>query len=479
MKPVITPTKKQDQAWDSLRNDVTKYPVFGGGAGGGKSWLGCEWLLTNCYFYPGSKWFIGREELKRLMQSTFVTWSKVCAHHQIPKDDWSLNGQYNYIQFKNGSRIDLLDLKYLPTDELYERFGSLEYTGGWIEEAGEVEFKAFDVLKTRVGRHLNDQFGLIGKILITCNPKKNWLYQIVYKPWKNGTLPPEYAFIQSLYGDNPHTADSYGKDLEQISDLSTKQRLKFGNWEYDDDPATLINFDAITDLFTNSVDEGDKYISADLARYGSDKVVIYLWNGLKVKQKIIKQKQGTDVTESDIRKLALDEKVPFSHIIADDDGVGGGVIDNMRGIKGFVNNSSPLDNPITHQPENYQNLKTQCYYLLADYINNHKIGIETQDEQFKADLTEELEQVKAKDMDSDNKKRLIPKDEIKELLGRSPDYADALMMRMWFELKKTPLQAAQFVPGSIDRNPHYQVKTSAQLDLERTQRKVAHQFRPH
>jgi phage terminase large subunit len=37
-------------------------------------------------------------------------------------------------------------------------------------------------------------------------------------------------------------------------------------------------------------------------------------------------------------------------------------------------------------------------------------------------------------MDKDGKKRIIPKDKVKELIGRSPDYSDLLMMRMWFSL---------------------------------------------
>ena len=59
------------------------------------------------------------------MKSSYITWTKVCAYHKIPRDDWKLNGQYNYIEFLNGSRIDLLDLAYKPTDEMYERLGSL------------------------------------------------------------------------------------------------------------------------------------------------------------------------------------------------------------------------------------------------------------------------------------------------------------------------------------------------------------------
>ena len=151
--PTIKPLPKQHLAYEALKDTVVKYVFFGGGAGGGKSWLGAEWLITNCYFFPGSRWFIGRKELTRLMKTSFITFQKVCKYHKIPNDDWKFNGKYNYIEFKNGSVIDFLDVMLKPSDPLYERFGSSEYTGGWLEEVGEIEFKAFDVLKSRIGRH--------------------------------------------------------------------------------------------------------------------------------------------------------------------------------------------------------------------------------------------------------------------------------------------------------------------------------------
>jgi phage terminase large subunit len=52
---------------------------------------------------------------------------------------------------------------------------------------------------------MNTEFGLLPKIGLTANPSKNFLYRLFYKPWKSGTLPEQYAFIRSLYGDNPHT----------------------------------------------------------------------------------------------------------------------------------------------------------------------------------------------------------------------------------------------------------------------------------
>ena len=248
---------------------------------------------------------MAREELSRLMKSSFITFEKVCRFHKIPKEDWKLNGQYNYIEFKNGSRIDLLDLAHQPRDPLWERFGSLEYTGGWIEEAGEVSFGAFDILKTRIGRHLNREMDIPSKIFITTNPKKNWLYKLVYKPFREKTLPVEYAFIKSLYMDNTYTAEAYGKELAQIKDKATKQRLMYGNWEYDDDPNTLIEYDAIIDLFTNSVPEGERYLTCDVARYGRDKTVIMLWDGWRVYKIIVIERSGLDKVEDKIRDLAF------------------------------------------------------------------------------------------------------------------------------------------------------------------------------
>ena len=430
----IAPTLKQHQTYQAL--DTHDEIFIGGGAGGGKSWIICESRLVNCIRYPGYKSFIGREELKRLMQSTFVTWQKVCKHHSIPKAHWKLNGQYNYIEFWNGSRIDLLDLKLLPSDPLYERFGSLEYSDGAIEEAGEVHFLAYDVLKSRIGRHMQDI--VRSTFLISGNPKKNWTYKEFYKPHKEKRLDPGKIFIQSLYSDNPYTAEAYGKRLSAIKDKATKQRLMFGNWEYDDDPNTMIEYDNIIDLFTNTIDKNPElFITVDVARYGRDKTVISLWRGLDCIKIEEYEKQSITETAKKVSEWSNEYQVPFSHIVVDEDGVGGGVVDILNGVKGFTNNATPFINPMTGKPDNYQNLKTQCYYLLAECVNSHsmKISAELSETQKEA-IIEELEQVKQVDADKDGKKKLISKEDVKELIGRSPDYSDNLMMRMYLELDK-------------------------------------------
>ena len=122
---------KQEEALQILTDTHNTELTYGGAAGGSKSWTGCVWKLFSCLAYPGVKYFIGREELKRLRDSTLLTFFKVCQRHNVHRDThFTYNGQDHYIQFYNGSRIDLLDLKFLPSDPLYERYGSLY--GPWL-----------------------------------------------------------------------------------------------------------------------------------------------------------------------------------------------------------------------------------------------------------------------------------------------------------------------------------------------------------
>ena len=426
MEITIVPTNKQHEAWEALNNfDIV---FFGGGAGGGKSWWLCETRLVNCYRYPGYKSFFAREELKRLMSSTYITWCKVCRWHNIPRSDWVLNGQYNYIEFKNGSRIDLLDVKYLPSDPLYERFGSTEYSDGAIEETGEIHFLAYDVLKTRINRHMNNELGIRATMALTGNPKKNWTYTNFYLASKNGTLPNNVKFIQSLYKDNPHTAIEYGKQLEGIKDKSTKERLMFGNWDYEDDPAVMIEYETVDNMFSNIyADKGKKRIIGDIARYGSDRAIITVWDGMILKDyQIFATSKTTDI-ENSIKAFRAKYIINSSDVVVDDDGVGGGVVDHLQ-CRGFVNNSSPVNVA-------YQNLKSECGYKLAEESRNIYIECELPDKEIEL-IKQELSMLKTYDTDKDGKLRILPKEKIKEHIGRSPDWLDIFIMRMYFDVKR-------------------------------------------
>ena len=434
----LNPSPKQHEAYQKLNDTETKEVLYGGAAGGGKSWLGCEWLVINCLRYPNTKWFIGREELKRLRSSTLQTLLKVRKFHGIAQDFWRYQGQDNFIEFPNGSRIDLLDLQFKPSDTMYERFGSLEYTGGWIEEGGEINFGAYDVLKTRIGRWYNTEYNLLPKLLITCNPKRNWMYDEFIQPFRLGTLKHTQAFIEAYVTDNPYIDKEYIENLRNIRDESKRERLLHGNWDYDNDPTRIYNDDGLDNLVTNThiVPESKGYISCDVARFGSDKTVIMVWKGFVIIDVFIIDSSGIDEVVLAIKQLANKHGVARTNIIIDQDGVGGGAVDMLKGAKGFTNNGKPLKNKNT--VENYKNLKAQCYFKSAQRVNEYGIYIvDSVANKCWQELKEELAAIKESNPDKDeNKLSIIPKDKIKEALGHSPDFSDCFMMREYFELNK-------------------------------------------
>jgi phage terminase large subunit len=424
--------KKQDNAVYYLKDNETKELIYGGAAGGGKSALGVLWLIEQCQTYPGTRWLMGRSKLKALKETTLNTFFEQSSLLQL-NNQYTYNGQSGVIYWNNGSEILLKDLCLYPSDPNFDSLGSLEITGAFIDECNQITYKAWQIVKSRIRYKLN-QYGIKPKMLGTCNPAKNWVYAQFYLKDKNETLDNDKKFIQALPTDNPHLPQSYLDSLLSLDDNS-KQRLYYGNWEYDNDPAKLIDYENIQNLFTNNfIEHGEKYISADIARFGSDKMVIMVWSGFRVIEIFTLAKSSITETSKAIKDLSNKHSVPLNNIIADEDGVGGGVVDILR-CKGFVNNSKalPVDNVIVQ----YQNLKTQCYYKLAELIQSNLIFVNCKDNSVVDEITKELEQVKRDKIDSDGKLQIMSKEKVKELIGRSPDYSDALMMRMYFEFRQT------------------------------------------
>lgn len=417
---------KQGEAFQYLTDSVTNTVLYGGAAGGGKSYVGCAYIIWLCNKYDGIRCLIGRSKLDTLKKTTLNTFFEICSSWGFKAGEhYNYNASANVIRFFNGSEVILKDLFQYPSDRNFDSLGSLEITAAFIDECNQITEKAYQIVSSRI-RYKLDEYGLIPKVLLTCNPAKNWVYEI-YKKDKEGTLPEHTKFIPSLVTDNRHISKHYEQQLMKLDDVS-RQRLLHGNWEFDDSEDKLINHDAILSAFElDDLPSGEKYISADIARYGKDKTCIIYWNGLRAEKFVVMEKNSVTEAADAIRELQRLHGVQLSNIIVDDDGVGGGVKDILR-CKAFVNNSKAL------KGENYSNLKTQCYYKLAQAINVSSVFINTPNITHKNHIIQELEQVRRKNFDKDTKLQLVSKDEVKAAIGRSPDFGDALAMRMYYEI---------------------------------------------
>ena len=408
--------------------------VYGGSKGSGKSYLGCSLIFGDALMYPGTHYFIARKKLNDLRKFTIPSIYEVFKHWGLTEHYYKFNAQDNVFTLYNGSKVFLLEAKYLPGDPLYMRFGSMQMTRGWIEEAGEFEVAAKNNLAASIGRWMNDVYKLAGKLLQTCNPAKNYLYRDYYKKHRDGSLEAWKRFVQALPTDNKRLPVGYLETLRHTLSKNEKLRLLEGNWEYDDDPATLIEYDAICNLFTNQFVKGTgkRYISADVARFGSDTTTIRVWDGWRVIVRTeLKKKKTTEVADT-IKKLCLEYQVPRSNVVIDEDGIGGGVVDLLPGCAGFLANSSPVN---LKPGERYKNLKSQCAFKLAEIINSNG-AYENASADVQDLITQDLEQIKQLSVDDQQPKGIVEKKVVKELLGRSPDDGDTYIMRAYFEVAK-------------------------------------------
>jgi hypothetical protein len=435
----FTLTPKQALAYLLLtQNKILKEIGYGGAAGGGKSFLGCFWIISMAQNYPGTSWLIGRKELTNLKKTTLISFFKVLdSLDKKPQDILTMNSQTNIIYFNNGSKIFLMDMANQPTDPLYTRFGGLELTGAFIDESNENDLQAIEIIKTRIGRCKNDEYDITPKLLETFNPSKSHVYYRYYEPFKKNQMPVHRTFIKALATDNKYLPAVYIEQLNN-ADKITKERLLYGNFEYDDDPARLFEYDRILEMFDRYVPPGknNRAITVDVARFGQDRTVIIFWNGLMIEKIYSFKEQNLRETKEFIIRLMNEHNVPVNRIIIDEDGVGGGLVDELVGCKGFVNNSKQIqlsDNQF--KQTNFANLKSQCYFCLADYVNQGRIGIKCDNLEIKNLIIQDLEQMKRKDADKDGRLQVTPKEDIKASIGRSPDFGDAIMMRMLFEVK--------------------------------------------
>ena len=441
-----TKIDKQIEAAGYWIDDITEQILYGGAKGGGKSYLGASLIFGDALIYPETHFFIARAELADLRKFTVPTIQEVFQNWKLKIEDYAkFDGQYNIFTLNNGSKVFLIACKLLPSDPMYERFGSMQMTRGWIEEAGEVCETAKANLWLSIGRWKNDIYGLKKKLLITANPKKGWLKKEFIQ---NHPLPITHKYIQAFATDNLYLTADYLNTLKSEKNKVRRQRLWEGNWSYDEEQDSLIDYDYLTDAFSNSVvKDGDKYLIIDVARFGDDATTFNFWDGLELYRIERFTKQDTEQTKQRAKDMASSEHIPYSRIMIDEDGIGGALVDGMRGVKGFVANSTPL--PTATQirervgkiessftpKSSYANLKSQCAWKLAELINEHKISFKVPD--YREMIIEELNALlRQKEPDSDRKLLIRPKDEVKQELGRSPDIGDPIIYRVWFELRK-------------------------------------------
>lgn len=421
---MVTFLPKQIECLNALGLDSpAEVVLFGGAAGGAKSFTGCAWQIQRRLKYPKTRGLIGRSKLDTLKKTTLKTFFEVAQLFGLRANEhYQFNAQSNVITFYNGSEIILKDLFSYPSDPSFDSLGSLEITDAFIDECSQVSKKAVDIVRSRI-RYKLREFDLSPKTLLTCNPSKGWLYNEIYAPWRAQNLPSFIQFIPSRVTDNPHLPATYAETLARLPEMDRKRLLE-GDWDYDETADALFLTDDILRAFREPQNDGELYITADVARLGKDRTVIALWRGLSLIHITELRKKKIDETAAVIRAMADHHKVKLSNVLADADGLGAGLVDVLK-CREFRNGSRAT------KPERFVNLKAECFFKLAEFIELNRMVFPQANRDV---IVKELDLIRRKNPDGDGKLAVTGKEEIQRTHGMSPDYADAIAMRMFFEL---------------------------------------------
>ena len=438
-------TPRQVQALAIINDPTTKEFLYGGAAGGGKTWLGCFWFWYMCRKYPRTNYVLARRQLKDLTNKTMASFFKVCQALEgrgnskyNPDRFWRYNDRDKKItHLRNGSQIFFVETEYQPTDPDYDRYGGGEYTCGWCEEVQQTSRKAYNALLTRVGRHLNKELGINDVMLSTCNPSKGWLYTDFYLPYKSGKLLPGKVFLPATIDDNPYLTEDYRAKLQNLGDPQMRARLLSGSWEFESEDNQLLPARLLANTLSAQATGQEVRMGIDVALGGprADSTTIATMRGSELVS--LEQIMASDYTgdpslfDSWLTGL-LAERIRETGALGpnavrlDYSGIGANLWQLLRAQHGLLvypfKGGAPAI-PRVGRPVKYANIRAQAWWELKEKARLKALKLPAvYDEELWQELTAARYNIRADVITLEDKHLLRAR------LGRSPDKADALVM---------------------------------------------------
>ncbi len=401
------PTATQTKAHRSK----SRYKLFGGAMGGGKTrWL-CEEAKDLSMNYPGNRGVMCRWHLSDFKNSTLKTLiecfpPEIIAGHNLAE---------HTITLINGSEIIYMGMS---EEENVSKIKSMEL--GWfcMDEASEIPQDTFLLFQSRLRRRLFDGTFPPFYGLLASNPADCWLKDI-FVLQQGGH---DYSFTPSLPRDNPFLPDNYEAKLRESYPEDWVNRFLEGSWDELSSGDMVIPGDWIRKAINREIEiEDKKVVSADIARFGDDEIVIDCLMGNRLVEQNVSFKQSLMETVGRI----INKRKSFNARILtiDDAALGGGVTDRLVEMDEKVLPVNGGERAL--QEDKFVNLKTEIWWYARELFEKGLVSIIND-----PILIRQLGAVKYH-YRSNGKTIVEPKDEVKSRLGRSPDRADAFTLGLW------------------------------------------------
>tara|TARA_Y100000361_G_scaffold152325_1_gene171521 strand:+ start:5251 stop:6489 length:1239 start_codon:yes stop_codon:yes gene_type:complete len=391
-----------------------KYIPIWGGRASGKSWGVGDWIALKAY--NGHRCLCFREIQTSIKESSFELVQSTIDRHKMT----GFRVVDNEISHRSGGKIVFKGLKGGSLESEKTRIKSLEnFTVGWGEEAGSITESHLDLLMPTFRKN-GSQVVFTYNRLTGAEPVHNKFVDKVRE---------DTELININYWDNPFLDEEARKEADALkeTDYDLWLHIYGGEPAQDLDRAIISRKNVMQAVERNIKAEGAVEVGADIARFGSDRTVFVKRKGMKIID--IKEINKADLVQvsAELIRFTGSKSIPVK---VDDGGLGGGVTDILK-------NSGQKTIPINFagkpkDKDKYPNIASEMWFEVADIIDKMDIPDIR-------DMKEELSN-RIYSYDTHGRRKVESKDDYKKRAGRSPDYADAVLLAYYtakvFEYKE-------------------------------------------
>ena len=261
------------------------------------------------------------------------------------------------------------------------------------------------------------------------------------------------AFVEAKLEDNKKLMASDPGYIANLMNQNEEQQSRDldGNWKFRSAGDDMIKMDDMLAFYGNAQQLGDSrlYATADVALQGGDNFVMWLWQGWHIKDVFVCRFDAKALLNV-VREKLTEWGVQESDFTYDMQGLGQILTGFFPDAVPFNNQASPIAMSKAEEAgikNLYKDLKSQCAYLMYKKIRDLEISIDDRLLHTTFDghgygktplgqiLMKERKCIRRTAASDGKAFQLIPKCDMKKIIGHSPDFFESIIFRIIFTLK--------------------------------------------
>jgi len=293
----------------------------------------------------------------------------------------------------------------------------------WLEEAHALTNEQWDVINPTIRKESSE-------IWLIFNPANRTDFV-----WQRFVEHPHKDTVTRMinYDENPFLPETMKRVIDEAKeeDYDEYEHIYLGKVREGDDKA-LFTYAEIEEAMNNNLEGVDKTgvfsYAVDVARYGSDSSVLSKRTGYQIYgMKQFAKYSTMELANVVSMEYSEEENDKPKAIFVDTIGVGAGVYDRLeeKGHRCIEANVSMR----ADKTDLYYNKRAEMYFNLRDFVRRG--GKLPKDDELK----EELLVIRYEFSNANGKIMIQSKDEIRDLLGRSPDKGDSVALHFFSEVR--------------------------------------------